>query len=384
MGAVGELCPLAEKQSDDQLVYLLECGIALHEAGKYKDSTYMLLKAYDIAEIVDYHSVSRVAGSLLLNEGMIQYKGENFEKVLINAYLAINYLLMGELDEAAVEARRVNDVLYKLKNEANLPFDQNPFARYLSAIIWEAKRNWDSTYIDYKNTYDLAPGFRLVYSDLIWSAKKANRVEEAQKWHSKFKEVSIDPKRSDKDFGEIVFIYQQGQGPQKRPDPGFPRVPRLYPRPTHGVKALINIIPYGIATNEPAVDAPADLQTEMLFSITDTAIKNLNEQYGEIIAKRLAGVATKAVVADQIRQKNKALGDIAWIAMNVADQADLRQWATLPESLQLARKVLKPGRYRIVAQAVNGSGNVTGEKMEEREFIIEPRKKTFITWRSFH
>jgi len=42
--------------------------------------------------------------------------------------------------------------------------------------------------------------------------------------------------------------------------------------------------------------------------------------------------------------------------MNIADQADLRQWATLPESFQLGRKSLAPGKYKIKMIALDGSG----------------------------
>ncbi len=54
---------------------------------------------------------------MLLSAGMVQYKGENFEKVLINAMLAINFLMEGKQDGARVETRKLNDKLYKFKFE---------------------------------------------------------------------------------------------------------------------------------------------------------------------------------------------------------------------------------------------------------------------------
>src|SRR5689334_14642284 len=80
--AVSVLEPLANAESDDQLVYLLDYGVALQLAGRYDDSIKAFLKADKLAEIQDYHSLSRVAGLLLLNEGMVQYKGEDYEKLL--------------------------------------------------------------------------------------------------------------------------------------------------------------------------------------------------------------------------------------------------------------------------------------------------------------
>ena len=51
--------------------------------------------------------------------------------------------------------------------------------------------------------------------------------------------------------------------------------------------------------------------SQVFYSVTDVAMKVLNDEYNSIVAQRVAGVAAKAVVADQIRQKNKALGKLA-------------------------------------------------------------------------
>lgn len=373
--AVNLLEPKAFESGNDQLVYLLEYGMALHLAGRYSESTKVFLKAYDMVEIKDYTSLSKVTGSLLFNEGMMQYKGEDFEKVLVNVYLAINFLMMDQLESAQVEARRINQILEKFRLEAKRPYEQNPFARYLSAILWEAGRSWDSMYIDYKFTHDISPNFPPLREDLIWAARRANRPDELRKWQQLWPETKIPKERGDKGYGELVFIYQAGQGPQKRPNPDFHRVPRLFPRPYQGVQAKLKI--------EKDSQGLMQASTENIFPLESVAIKNLDDQYSEIVAKRLAGLATKAVVSDQIRQKNEGLGQLAWILMNVADQADLRQWTSLPASIQIARVWLRPGKYQVSADALSGGGTPTGEQMAPRFVEIRAGKKAFMTWRSF-
>jgi hypothetical protein len=96
----------------------------------------------------------------------------------------------------------------------------------------------------------------------------------------------------------------------------------------------------------------------------------------------VAGIATKAVVADQIRQKNELLGTLAWVALNVADRADLRQWSTLPEGFQIARIPVKAGRYKVRAVGLDGGGNTAGEESPAREIEVKPGKKAFLSWRS--
>lgn len=352
--------------SDDQVVYLFEYGTAEQIAGNYDESNKAFLKAEDLTEIKDYHSISRITGSLLLNEGMVQYKGDDFEKVLINGFLAVNYLMKNELDEALVECRKLNDKLYKYRFEGKRNYQQNPFAFYLSALMWEASRNWDSAYIDFKKTYELNPNLEYLKEDLIRAAIAARRDDELAEWKKKFPGVKPANLR---DNGEVVLIYQQGWGPVKRPNPNFARVPKLYPTYSQTVKAQLEVV-----GDEKEI-------TQRVVDVTDVAIKQLDEQYAGLIAKRVGGIAAKAVVADQIRQKNQLLGDLAWIASNIADQADLRQWSSLPSSIQVAKIRVKPGKYKIRVTGLSDSGSPTGESMET-EVQVAAKKKVFLNWRS--
>src|SRR6185437_17144536 len=96
--------------------------------------------------------------------------------------------------------------------------------------------------------------------------------------------------------------------------------------------------------------------TQVVYNVNDVAIKTLDDEYAGLVAKRLAGVATKAVIADQIAQKNKLLGELTWIGLNVADRADLRQWSTLPETFQVARALLPGGHYKVSVQGLGSAG----------------------------
>src|SRR5262249_761314 len=138
--AATELRPKAESEGDDQVVFLFEYATALQMANQFKESTKAFMHAEDLTEIKDYHSLSRINGSLLLSQTMIQYKGEDYEKVLIDAMLAINFLMIGDFENAMAMARRLNDKLYKYKFEAKRNYEQNPFAYYLTALMFEQDR----------------------------------------------------------------------------------------------------------------------------------------------------------------------------------------------------------------------------------------------------
>lgn len=365
--AANQIREQAYAENDDQVVYLLEYGTAQQLAKNFAESNKAFLKAEDLTEVKDYHSVSRVTGSLLLSAGMVQYKGDDFEKVLINAMLAVNFLLENKLEEAQVECRKLNDKLYKYKFEGKKNYEQNPFAFYLSALIWEANKDWDSAYIDFKKAYDLNPGMEYLREDLIRAGLSARRTEDVAKW----KKLWPNVKPADlKNQGEAVLIFQQGWGPTKHAHPNFPRIPKLYPSSSRTTQARLEVDNGPYAISQVAMD------------LTNTAIKSLDDQYAEIVAMRAAGIATKAVVADQIRQKDELLGTIAWIGMNIADQADLRQWSSLPASFQIAKVRLNPGKYRVRAVGLDSGGQPTGESSEWMDVAIAARKKAFVNWRS--
>ncbi|WP_413576592.1 COG3014 family protein [Bdellovibrio sp. HCB290] len=368
--ALKELEPLANKEDGDQLVYLLDYGVALQVSGNIPESNTVLLRADRLSEQVDYQSVSRVAGSLALNEEMVQYKGDTFEKIFINAYLAMNFLEIGKLDDALVEARRINEKYQKYRQEEKQKFELNPFSKYLSALIWEADREYDDAYIAYQEAYKLDPGIPNIGVDLIRSAKLARRPDAYKEWKKKFSDVKENPDWYNKSMGELVILYQQGWGPRKYAAQNEYRLPALYPTPSETKTTRLTIDGQGIYVSNP------------LYDVQAAAIKTLQEDYGILVAKRMAGLATKAVLADQVRQQNQLLGDLTFLAMNLADRADLRQWSTLPQTIQMIRVPLKPGEYKFNLEGLNIAGNPTGESLINQKFTIEAGKKKFVVWRS--
>ena len=69
--------------------------------------------------------------------------------------------------------------------------------------------------------------------------------------------------------------------------------------------------------------------------------------------------------------------------MNIADQADLRQW-TQPaaSSFQVAKLRLKPGTYKVRAVGLKLGGAPTGEVSEWWDVKVERPQKNFLNWRS--
>jgi hypothetical protein len=381
--ALAQLEPLALKESDDQLVYLLDYATVLQIAGRFKESNQYFIKADKLSDVKDYTSLSRETGAILLNEEMVQYKGDDFEVILINAMTAINYLVLNDLESAMVEVRRLNEKLNRFRLEAKRKFTDNAFALYLSGIIYEASKQWDDAYIAYAAAFKLAPNYISLQNDLIRTAKKSKRIDEFKKWKKEFPLVQYNDTLNDSKYGELVVIFEQGWAPRKNFNPENYRYPKMYPvwSKTLGLDIKIS------SENNIFFNNSTDMykSKEMLFSVERMAIESLEDQYASLIMRRMSGFIAKEIMSDQIRQKNETLGFVAELLLQASDRADLRQWSTLPRGFQVFRFPLKEGNYNFKIQGIDYSdAGLSGESWDKQSVQIFPDKKTFYLVRSVH
>ncbi len=370
--AIARLSLGLKKQGEsgrDSLLYLLDLGLVLHTAGQYAESNQAFLRADQMAEIKDYTSLATEAATLLTTENLKDYTGEDFEKVLINTYLAMNYAALGDLENARVEARRVNQKLYRMMTEGKRKYQLNAFARYFSAILYESEKNPNDAYVDYKNTWQLLPTFPGLGRDLWRCAWQLRMPDEMERWDREFGLTPQDHAQAQQlssHLSEIIVVYENGISPIKQPHPSFESIPQFVPRNNPVQYAMIEI------------DGKDQGMTHVLENIEATAIHHLNENYAGILAKKLAGVLAKEGVAYGIEKAthNKDLGLFAKLFMFVTDEADLRSWNLLPKDLQLFRVAMRPGTYSVRAYPVGGA------PLSEKKVTVSAGKKSFVYFRS--
>lgn len=379
--ALKELKEKAEKEGKDQLMYTLDYAMALQIAGDYRNSATAFIKADKLLEQKDYHSISQVLGSTLGAEEMVQYKGESYEKFLLNSMNAINYLMLGDFDAALVECRRINSKISAFKMEGRDAYELSPFASYLSAIIWESQNKYDDANIEYEAAYKLDPTISGIQGDLIRSARLAGRDQALEKWKKEFKlnRTALDEEFNGRKNGEVIVIFQQGFGAKKVPRRDEPRFPTLQTEFLKTNAASVEVTPLESSTGKTYTQTT---KTRVVYDIDRMAMITLDKDYNSLVARRIGGVAAKAVMSDQIRQKNELLGSVAWIAMNIADRADLRQWSTLPAKIQMARIFLKPGKYNIQVLGLDSGDFPTADTLSSQVIEIKSGKKVFVNFRS--
>ena len=364
--ALQKLDELVNKADGYQLFYLMEYGTALQICKDYEQSNKVFLKADKLSDQLDYHSASRVVGATLLNEEMIQYKGDTFEKLFINVAAALNYLQLGMQDDALVEVRRINDKFKKLTAEDNnRKFELNSFSQYLSGLIWEMDQKYDDACISYKAAYKIDPTYRGVALDMLrgcWLARRTQEFEELVKEVQPTEEELKNIKQKSKN--EMIFIYLQGWGPQKQARPEHRTFPHLVP------------VPSVTKTLEIEVDNKK-IQSQPVYSVEKAAIQTLDADFASLMARRAGAFVAKAVVADQIRQKDKVMGDIAWLVMYASERADLRQWSMLPQTIQVIRFVPQGNVGTVHLRGLDYSGAVT-ETFEDVDVSNLKKKKIYL------
>jgi hypothetical protein len=140
----------------DDLLRELHRAALLHYDGQYVASNRLLQEAE--REIEDRHtkSVSRAALSVLTNDRVLAYNPPSFERIMLHYYGALNYLALGENDEAAVEARRLSARLVRGEEEERNARDER-FRRtmhYLAGTVFEAAGEWNSAEVAYRNAWE--------------------------------------------------------------------------------------------------------------------------------------------------------------------------------------------------------------------------------------
>lgn len=182
---------------------------------------------------------------------------------------------------------------------------------------------------------------------------------------------------------EIIVLFQNGIAPRKGADPTIHSIPKFYPRVNPvsvGQVTVQRSIAQPVGSKAPAsvIEAtPLVAQTVVLHDIQSTAMQNLDEKWGGILVKKIAGAVAKEAIGNVVANKtnNPALGAILKLAMHATDQADTRSWQLLPKDLQIARIQVSEGTHTVNLKPVGGVA------LPEKTVQVKRGQKVFVSFR---
>jgi hypothetical protein len=378
----------------DRLLYYLDAGMANHYAGNFNESNLKLTEAESAAEDLFTKSISRAATSMLLNDNVLEYAGEDYEILYTNLIKALNYIELGEFDEAFVEIRRSNlklqlleqkygDAVKELKKGSlsdtaavqveykldDVRFHNDAFARYLSMHIYAADGMWDDARIDYD---DLVKAFRTqqeVYSfpmpEVNYSPADGKAIVSVVGLAglSPVKE-SFDLRiRTDKDLDLVQVLYTDTEGKEAEyghlpidigEDLYFKfSIPRVEARPS--TISNIRLIADSLCIGE----------LQLIEDVNSVSQEIFRKKRSMVYFRSVARAVAKALVANRAKKGLDTGGLGGWlkkaavdVVTEVSEGADLRCSRLLPGKIYVGDFELAPGSYNLRIEFVDINGDL--------------------------
>jgi hypothetical protein len=408
-----------------------------HISGQYSESNQSLTKAEDLSNALYTRRITSEAAAFLTNDTALPYEGEDFEKIMLNIVMMVNYADLGMLDDALVEARKVDHKLSVLndRNGGKMSYSKDPLARYFSGVLYEAEGDLSNALVAYRLAYDAFQQARKLYgtpvpdllrADLLRLSEAMGLTDEHEQYRKEFPGIAWRPMAETKDLAELIFVVGEGRAPMKRDvfiDVPFNRqalgvvlatkgavypnysdhraaqsvlygltgrvmriaVPKFVPRRSRVAQSQA-IVSNGVTR----LDAPLALMED----VTAIAVKDLEERIVRTTVKAVARAAWKFALAEGIhvgaqravgrQQEGDLIGAIAGILAHVAavatEEADKRSWVTLPDRIKVGRVLVPPGTYEIELRWRGRAGEEVA-KQSMRSITLKAGEKRFISTR---
>ncbi len=388
----------------NRLLYYMDKAVVLHLEERYKESNAFLEKAKLAAEELWTESVSEQAAALLSTDNALSYQGEDFENVLVHYLGALNYIALGDLSAARVEARQVGQKLELLNGRYDADkknaYKDDAFARWLSgklALTEGTYAGYNDAWIDfrkalqvYRDDYEVRyhtalPEF-LLHDALRTLEFLGNdfsaELSALRNAHPGIEYTSAEQART---LGEVVFIHNAGEAPYK--------VDRFWT----GVAGddIVRVAYPEFVTKDPVIVGSrmringVEVSSELAEDIAHIAVQNLEDHMTRIKTKAIARAVAKYIAGhmmagadDANRSSEERLLSAVWnIGQAVAEEADKRSWITLPAQVRIAQAFVEPGAVVVEVDLIDHGGRVMATKTFEG--TVEAGKTLFLNYRTF-
>jgi hypothetical protein len=354
-------------------------------------------------------SISKQVASFLISDNTVPYRGEDFERAMVNLFMALNYVGLGKWEDAVVEGRKVDSKLNLINSQyeegkGNV-YKEDGFIRFLMGALYELEGEINDAFISYRKAeavyrteylpnYGVSPPTILV-EDLLTSAHAMDFHEEMAEIKKEYPNVTFIDSARKKEMAEVYFIHYNGLAPEKvekrflvpMPDGfvvkiAYPKFVKRSYRISHGEITLTNL-GSGRSYRFPTV---------LMEDIASIAVLNLENRINRIKAKAIARATTKYLASKGLskvaeKEGGKLLGFVVQVSASIAsvatEQADVRQWRLLPAEIRVGRSVIPPGEYRGRIRFV-GSGGIVVSSREIAPFSLKKKGERFFIYRTLN
>jgi uncharacterized protein len=379
----------------NRLLHLLNQGVVHHMLQDYQASNQFFEEAFILGEDFRRDYLDE-ALALVTNPNVTEYRGEHFELLMVHYFKAMNFIHLGDFDAALVECRRMNIKLAALADryQSNNRYRRDAFVHNLMGIIYDAAGDHNNAFIAYRNALEIyQEDFSSLFGvqvpgqlklDLIRTAYLTGFGDQGRYYEELFG-ITYDPSR-DARQGQLVFFWQNGLGPVKEEW----SINFMLVRGAGGVVQFVNEdmgLSFPFPVSERASGDLGDLrvvrvafprfserrpvyssarlnaagQTKPLFLAQDInaiAFKSLEDRMMREMGSALLRLAVKQAAEQSLRRQNESLGAILGLLGAATEQADTRNWQTLPYAIHYTRMELPEGSHDLSLELLLPNGNL--------------------------
>ena len=382
-------------KEQDRVAFWMNQGMLLHLTGQYEKSNQVLDQAEQRSKELFTKHYSKEVKAAFTSDAAKDYRGEDYENVMVNVLKALNYLALGKVDGALVEARKINELLalYNTKYAKKNVYNQDAFAHWLTGILYEMEKSYDDARISYVKALEVyKTEFAANYGSRVPSflgedAVRAALLSKAGEDADKLKQetgatgASLDALKT---MGEVILVHFNGEGPSKTDytiDCYFESAVSWFCSAEPGGEFMVQktiTVGRGTAVKvafpqlvvRPPVNPAATLTvgtanatTEVAEPISNISVKYLRDKMPEIYKSAVIRVITKALATKGAEKAGEAAGGqhnsqtggllgfaaktATSVTMQATEEADKRAWITLPSQIEIARVMVPAGTYDV-------------------------------------
>jgi tetratricopeptide (TPR) repeat protein len=346
--AADKLRPLADRTDENFVLNNARLGSTALAEYDLDTAESAFLNAYEVINATGTNSGGRGAAAAIINEKMKVWKGEPFEKAMVNYYLGVVYYMRHDYENARAA---FENSLFKLR--------------------------------DYGEGKDKSDEYRSVESDFalgyLMLAKSFQRLGDEQAARKNFdRVVELRPKLAGlanykrNDESNVLLVVDYGRGPRRKTNDYDSAFVGFVPRPEEaGPIPLPRVSVDGKPVAGPRTSnydlPPVDLLVlaqERRWQDIDT-IRAAKDVVGSGL---IAGGAYQGYRAHRSGRGEDAAIAVGLIAagalLKVSSTADTRTWEMLPRTSFVVPLSLPPGRHDITVEFDGPGGKQTWRNLE--------------------
>jgi len=371
----------SENPKKEDLLWTLQLGTLERLRQNHRESNNHFDRSEEMLNFFDYQNTAADSvAAIAVNENIIPYLGEEYDGIMLNTYKALNFMALGENDQARIEFNRALDRQRRAKEKfaKEIAKLQDELDKSQEKEDSQVKKNVDNpeidqlinnkypglyefeAYPDFVNpftTYVAGVFFNLVgdHSKAVTFLKESYGMVSDNEYVARDLAVTEEVLDGRTDLKDTVWVvFENGMGPVKEEF----RIDIPLFIASDEVKYFGIALPRLVFREQayPYLSIKAggkNYDTQIVANMDRIVQTEFSKDFKGILTRAVMS-ATAKVVAQYALDKDddsspKLVSLFATIYSYATTAADVRIWTTLPKNFQIARLPIPPDRLITIA-----------------------------------